>query len=127
MQNCSLSVQLWKLIKSYWIFQESPDAEKQKLHIKLRENQTEDQIYRNAAEYYHKNKDCDEMKKALNRISDIHFRVKFLKERFDDKNDYINLAASIYKEKGNIELFISIHQIYEPTSYDYHFVEHLVD
>lgn len=50
--------------------------------------------------YYHKQKDRDEMKKTLNRIHDIHFRVKFLKERFDGNNDYIKLAASIYLENG---------------------------
>ncbi|CAG2203731.1 unnamed protein product [Mytilus edulis] len=78
---------------------DDPHPERPKLH-KLRDNQTVDQINRNAAVYYHKQKDRDEMKKALNRIHDIHFRVKFLKERFDGNNDYIKLAASIYLENG---------------------------
>ncbi|CAC5380295.1 TPR and ankyrin repeat-containing protein 1 [Mytilus coruscus] len=91
--------------------QENPDPEKPK----LRDNQTEDQINRNAAEYYHTQKDRDEMKKALNRIRDIPFRVKFLKKKFDGENDYIKLAASIYLENGQTRKAASLYFDYGYT------------
>ncbi|CAC5364350.1 unnamed protein product [Mytilus coruscus] len=92
-------------------YQENHDPEKPK----VRDNQTEDQINRNAAEYYHKQRDSDEMKKALNRIRDISFRVKFLKERFDGENDYIKLATSIYMENGQTRNAASLYFDYGYT------------
>lgn len=78
------------------MFQENPNPDK----TEVRDNQTEDQINRNAAEYYHTQKNHDEMKKALNRIRDISCRVMFLVKKFDGANDYIKLAASILLDNG---------------------------
>lgn len=100
-------------LSSFWMFQEKTDVEKSK----LRDNQTEDQINRNAAEYYHKQKDLDEMKKSLNRIRDIPYRVMFLKNRFDGENDYIKLAASFYLENGNIKFRFLKQPIVEHSSF----------
>ncbi|CAG2222140.1 unnamed protein product [Mytilus edulis] len=89
--------QFEEAIHSLHRYQENPNPEKK---TKVRDNQTEDQINRNAAEYYHTQKNRDEMKKALNRIRVISCRVMFLEKKFDGENDYIKLAASILLENG---------------------------
>ncbi|VDI24147.1 Hypothetical predicted protein [Mytilus galloprovincialis] len=88
--------QFEEAIHSLHRYQENPNPEK----TKVRDNQTEDQINRNAAEYYHTQKNRNEMKKALNRILDIPCRVMFLEKKFDGENDYIKIAASILLENG---------------------------
>ncbi|XP_052085613.1 uncharacterized protein LOC127723124 [Mytilus californianus] len=111
LENKQFEKAIHSLNKYQKTIQENPDPEKPK----LRDNQTEDQINRNAAEYYHTQKDRNEMKKALNRIRDIPFRVKFLKKRFDGENDYIKLAASIYLENGQTRKAASLYVDYGYT------------
>ncbi|OPL21173.1 hypothetical protein AM593_03766, partial [Mytilus galloprovincialis] len=91
--------------------EENPDPEKPK----VRENQTEDQINRNAAEYYHTQKETDKMKTALNRIGDIPCRVMYLEKKFDGENDYIKLAASILLENGQTRNAASLYFNYGYT------------
>ncbi|XP_063425387.1 TPR and ankyrin repeat-containing protein 1-like [Mytilus trossulus] len=100
--------QFEEAIHSLHRYQENPNPEK----TKVRDNQTEDQINRNAAEYYHTHKNRDEMEKALNRIHDIPCRVMFLEKKFDGENDYIKLAASILLENGQTRKAASLYVDY---------------
>ncbi|VDI43180.1 Hypothetical predicted protein [Mytilus galloprovincialis] len=100
--------QFEEAIHSLHRYQENPNPEK----TKVRDNQTEDQINRNAAEYYHTQGNRDAMKKALNRIRDISCRVMFLEKKFDGENDYIKLAASILLENGQTRKAASLYVDY---------------
>lgn len=69
---------------------------------KLRENQTLDQISSDAAKYYHKQGDKKMMSQFLNCMEDITLRVDFLMDRFNENNDYIHIAADLYRKEGKL-------------------------
>ena len=81
-----------------------------------RDNQTEEQINGSAAEYYHARGEWNLMLETLNKISDVSYRVSFLRMRDNGANNYIELAAKILSGNGKYHILLSLFVLKKKTN-----------